>query len=183
MIATNTFPNISQHKLFLLLGNWTNETHFQEKLRHLCAPNFDIWLISISIFRNLNNIKFKTSFLEVSIEPIMNHFIWEWIDLNLWHHRFLPQGSFLSLLLLLSTVCVFKNSIKISLHIFGFAANLWIEFKVLVLLSQVVFSSDLLFEDWMLINSHWITKVTLSSLSLNLNDSLRSRIDSWMMGL
>jgi hypothetical protein len=75
VITANTLPYISQHKLLLLLSNGTYKAEFEEKLRHLSAPNFDIRLICVCILWLLYNVKLKTCLLEISIKSVVDHFI------------------------------------------------------------------------------------------------------------
>ena len=75
VITTNALPNVGQHQLLLLLSNWTDEAELEEKLRHLCTSNLDFRLVCVSVLRLLDNVKLETCFLEVSIEPIVDHFV------------------------------------------------------------------------------------------------------------
>lgn len=183
VITANALPYVSQHQLLLLLSNWTDEAEFKEKLWHLCTSDFDIRLVCVSVLRLLDNVKLETCFLEVSIKPIVDHFVGKRVNLYLWHHWLLFQGGFISLLLLLSTICVLENSVQISLHVLCFVTDLRVKLEIFILLTEIVFPSHLFFEYGMLIHAHWISKVTLSRVPLNLDNSLRCRIDSWMMCL
>ena len=150
-------------------------------MRHLCTANFDIWLVGVGILWLLNNIKLKTCFLEILVKSVVDHFIGDWVNLHFWHHTFLFQTNFISLFLLLSTICILQNCIQVSLHVLSLVTDAWIKLEILILLPQIILTSHLFFEDWMLIDSHGISEITLSSLPFDFNNSLGSRIDSWMM--
>jgi len=75
MISTDALPNISKHELFMLLGDWTDEAKFKEKLRHLSTAYFDFRLKMLGILRHLNNLQLIAGLLEILVESIMDHFV------------------------------------------------------------------------------------------------------------
>ena len=83
----------------------------------------------------------------------MDHLVGERIDLNLWGHCLLLEISLVRLLLLLATIGILQNCIEVALEKSRPLTDLWVELKILLLLSKVVLSADLLLDDRVLIDT------------------------------
>lgn len=147
VITSNTLPDVCKHKLFLFLRNWADEAKFQEKLRHLSAPDLDLRLVSVSVLWLMHDLELVAGPLKICVEPVMNHLVRQRVDLDLWQRRLLLQVCFLRLPLLLSAVRVLQDRVEVPMQLLRPLTDLWIEFQVLVLLPQVVLPAHLLLHD------------------------------------
>ena len=116
-ISANLSPDLSQEKLFFLLGNSTDESELEEDLGHLLTVDVS------EVLRG--DIKFSAGIVKIIVESVMEDLVRLWIDLAV-------SGLVLQLQLLLELILldhvllsVSEDILHPSVHLLGLLVDLW----------------------------------------------------------